>query len=276
MLLNSSWCFLDGEGPYGDSYQLDSDNSGPYGYALTKELAPKIEKEYRGTSTPETRFVGGCSTGGWVSLALQIYYPDYFNGVFSYSPDAIDFENYQLIDIYKDKNAFVNEFGYLRPVMRSTKGEPMVSLKDFINYENVLGSSNTYVTSGGQFSAHTALYSPKGADGLPEPLFDPKTGEIHHAVAQKWEKYDLKKYVEKNWATLGPKLKGKVNIWMGDMDHFYLNLATRSFNEYLQTTTNPHSDAKITFAPTEGHCQEYSTKALILKAKERLSEINLK
>ena len=189
--------FLDGEGPYGDSYQLDSDNSGPYGYALTKELAPTIEKEYRGTSAPETRFVGGCSTGGWVSLALQIYYPDFFNGVFSYSPDAIDFENYQLIDIYKDDNAFVNEFGYLRPVMRSTKGEPMVSLKDFINYENVLGASNTYVTSGGQFSAHTALYSPKGADGFPEPLFDPKTGKIDHSVAQKWEKYDLKKYAGK-------------------------------------------------------------------------------
>lgn len=156
--------FLDGEGPFGDSYQMDSDNSGPYGYSLINELIPNIEKKYRNTDTAKTRFVDGCSTGGWVSLGLQLYYPDSFNGVFSYSPDAIDFENYQLINIYKDKNAFTNEHGYMRPVWRDTDGEPVMSLKDFIKYENVLGTSNTYVTSGGQFSAHSALYSEKGSD----------------------------------------------------------------------------------------------------------------
>jgi hypothetical protein len=157
--------FLDGEGPFGDSYQMDSENSGPYGFALIHELIPHIESTYRGTDTPDTRFVDGCSTGGWVSLGLQLYYPENFNGAFSYSPDAIDFENYQLINIYQDQNGFVNEFGYVRPVMRDVNGEPMMSLEKFLTYENVLGRSNSYVTSGGQFSAHTALYSPKGEDG---------------------------------------------------------------------------------------------------------------
>ena len=120
--------FLDGEGPFGDSYQMDSENSGPYGDALTNELIPFIESTYRGTDTPTTRFVDGCSTGGWVSLGLQLYYPDFFNGTFSYSPDAIEFENYQLINIYKDENAFVNEFGYMRPVARMTDGEPFLSM----------------------------------------------------------------------------------------------------------------------------------------------------
>ncbi len=73
--------FLDGEGPFGDSYQMNSDNSGPYGDALINELIPHIEAKYRGTNTSFTRFVDGCSTGGWVSLGLQLYYPDFFNGI---------------------------------------------------------------------------------------------------------------------------------------------------------------------------------------------------
>lgn len=266
--------FLDADSPYGDSYQMDSDNSGPYGYSLINELIPFIESKYRGTDSSETRFVDGCSTGGWVSLALQLYYPDSFNGVFSYSPDAVEFENYQLINIYKDKNAFTNEFGYLRPAMRMTDGEPYMSLKTFVHYENVMGASNTYLTSGGQFSAHTALYSERGVDGLPKPLFHPVTGEIDHQVAESWKKYDLKLYTEKNWKELGPKLQGKIFIWMGDMDHFYLNMATRSFGNYLKNTIEPKSDAEIVFSPTKGHCTEFSNRVVLEKIKKRLELIH--
>lgn len=266
--------FLDGEGPFGDSYQMDSENSGPYGKALINELIPYIESEYRGTNSSSTRFVDGCSTGGWVSLGLQLYYPDFFNGVYSYSPDAIEFENYQLINIYEDDNAFVNEYGYTRPVMRSTSGEPLISLKDFIQYENVLGASNSYLNSGGQFSAHTALYSPKGGNGLPKPLIDPYTGEIDHEVAEHWKKYDFKLYAQENWTELGPKLQGKIFIWMGDMDDFYLNTGTRAFDDFLKTTKNPKSDAEIVFSPMEGHCWQYSQKDVLLKIQERLNEIN--
>ena len=267
---------LDGEGPFGDSYQMDSDNSGAYGYSLIHELIPAIESKYRNTNSAATRFVEGCSTGGWVSLALQVYYPEMFNGCFSYSPDAVEFENYQLIDIYKDKNAFVNEFDYPRPVMRDISGEPMLALKEFINYENVLGWSDTYVTSGGQFSAHTALFSPKGKDGLPKPLFDPVTGDIDPEVAKTWTKYDMKKYLDKNWQTLGPKLQGKIYIWMGDMDHFYLNPATRALDEYLKTTKNPVSDANINFSPMEGHCAEYSFRDVMEKIDKKIKDSNLK
>jgi len=265
--------FLDGEGPFGDSYQMDSENSGPYGYSLINELIPYIEKEYRGTQSPDTRFVDGCSTGGWVSLGLQLYYPDEFNGVFSYSPDAIEFENYQLTNIYKDKNVYVNEFGYSRPVMRDTNGEPLLSMETFVQYENVLGASNTYLNSGGQFSAHTALYSPKGDNGLPKPLFDPETGAIDASVAEHWKKYDFKIYAKENWKELGPKVAGKIYIWMGDMDHFYLNPATRVFAQYLETTEDPKSDAQIEFAAMEGHCSRFSNKLILEQIKQRLSEM---
>jgi S-formylglutathione hydrolase FrmB len=264
--------FLDGEGPFGDSYQMDSENSGPYGYALIHELIPHIESSYRGTLSAQTRFVDGCSTGGWVSLGLQLYYPEQFNGVFSYSPDAIDFENYQLINIYQDENAFVNEYGYERPVMRSTLGEPLISLRDFIAYENVLGDSDSYLNSGGQFSAHTALYSPQGENGLPKPLFDPITGEIDHQVAEHWKKYDFKHYAQQNWSELGPKLQGKIYIWMGDMDQFYLNPATRSFHDFLQNTSDPVSDAQVEFTPMAGHCVEFSHRKVLTQIKERLGE----
>lgn len=262
--------FLDGEGPFGDSYQLDSENSGPYGTALTEELIPHIEEKFRGTGTPESRFVEGCSTGGWVSLALQLFYPDYFGGCFSYSPDPVDFEHFQLINIYHDSNAFTNEYGYLRPVVREISGEPMVSQKDFIQFENVLGWNDTYYTSGGQFSAFTALYSPKGKNGLPKPLFHPTTGEVDHEVAKHWQKHDLKHYVNSNWETLGPKLQGKIWIWMGDMDQFYLNPALRAFESMLRQTSNPESDAVILFSPMTGHCNDYDDRKVLLQIEEKL------
>ncbi len=266
--------FLNGNGPFGDPYQMDSENSGPYGYSLIHELIPYIEEQYRGTQNATYRFVDGCSTGGWVSLALQLYYPNSFNGAFSYSPDAIAFDNYQLINIYKDKNAFVNKFGYERPLLRETSGEPILSTRTFVQYENVLGASNTYVDSGDQFGAHTALYSPKGEDGLPQPLFDPFTGKINPKVAEHWKKYDLKVYAKENWSQLGPQLQDKVYIWMGDMDHFYLNLGTRSFHDFLRTTQDPKSNAVIEYAPTEGHCARFSHKRVLQQIQDRIDEVD--
>ena len=111
-------------------------------------------------------------------------------------------------------------------------------------------------------------------NGLPKPLFDPYTGVIDTEVAKSWEKYDFKKYAEANWSVLGPKLEGKVYIWMGDMDHFYLNPGTRGFDDFLKSTSNPKSDAIIEFTPMEGHCSLYSHKVVLLKMQERLEQLN--
>ncbi len=262
--------FLDGEGPFGDPYQVDSENNGPYGYALIHELIPYIETTYRGMGTAESRFVDGCSTGGWVSLALQIFYPDFFNGAFSYSPDAVEFENYQTINIYRDKNAFYNEWGNPRPVARDITGDPIILMEKFIQLENVQGSSNTYLNSGQQIGSHTAVYSPKAENGLPAPLFDPITGDIDPGVAEYWKKYDLKIHLDENWSKIGPGLQGKIWIWMGDMDHFLLNPATRALDEFLKGTTDPKSDAEIFFEPMQGHCSKFSHRDVLEMIADKL------
>lgn len=263
--------FLDGEGPFGDCYQMDSENNGPYGFNLIHELIPYIESKYRGGNSPETRFTDGCSTGGWVSLALQLLYPGFFNGCYSYSPDPVDFENLLLTNIYKDKNAFINEYGYLQPARRHSFGKPQSSLKDWIQYENVLGTSNSYMNSGYQFGAYAAAFSPKGQNGLPMPLIDPITGKIDSLVAESWKKYDLKLYTEKNWNTIGPKIKGKIYIWMGDMDSYHLNFATHSLDNYLNSTKNPQSDAIIEFTPMNGHCTQYSNRKVLEQIEAKLA-----
>ena len=266
------YVFLDSQGPYGDTYQMDSENNGPCGKALTEELIPKIEKQVRYNPESKMRFLTGYSTGGWVALGLQIFYPDFFDGTWSYSPDPVDFEHYGLINIYEDKTIFYNQYGYLQPGRRTIYGEPTLSMKDWIVNENLNSRTNDYRISGGQFGAYNAVFGPKGKDGLPSLMFDPITGEIDHAVAKQWEKYDLKKVLEKNWSKLGPKLQGKIWIWTGDMDGLYSNVATRFLKMYLDKTENPKSDAKISFTPMAGHCQEWSDEAVLTMIAEKVSK----
>ena len=265
------YVFLDSQGPYGDTYQMDSENNGPCGQALTEELIPEIEKQVRYNPKSKMRFLTGCSTGGWIALGLQIFYPDFFDGTWSYSPDPVDFEHYGLINIYEDENVFYNKFGFLQPGRRTIYGEPKLSMKDWIHDENLKSRTNDYRISGGQFGAYNAVFGPKGKDGLPTLMFDPITGKIDHQVARQWEKYDLKKVLEKNWSILGPKLQGKIWIWTGDMDGLYSNVAIRFLKMYLDKTVNPQSDTKINFTAMAGHCQEWSDEALLLMVAETVS-----
>jgi hypothetical protein len=196
-----------------------------------------------------------------------------FNGVYSFSPDPISFEKFIMINIHEAKNAFFNEYGYLRPLWKDMEGDPIISWKEFVQYENILGSSNSYVTSGADIGHYTALFGPKGANGLPVPLFDPYTGVIDSVIAKNWEKYDLKLFAEKNWSILGPKLQGKIFIWTGDMDQISLNLAVREFDKFLKSTKNPTSDAEIIFSPMEGHCAQFSHRYVIEKIAGRIKKL---
>lgn len=266
------YVFLDSQGPYGDTYQVDSENNGPCGKALTEELIPDIEKLVHYDPSSKMRFLCGKSTGGWVALGLQIFYPDFFDGTWSYSPDPVDFEHFGLINIYEDSTIFYNKYGYLQPGKRTANGEPKFSMKDWIAGENIVSRTGDYRISGGQFGSYNAVFGPKGKDGLPRMMFDPVTGQIDHNIAKQWEKYDLKKVLDKNWTILGPKLQGKIWIWTGDMDGLYSNVATRFLKRSLDKKENPKSDAKISFTPMAGHCQEWSDIAVLNMIKDKIME----
>ena len=251
---------LDGDGPLGDPYQVNSANHGPYGDAITQELIPYVERSFRAVGDAKSRTLDGGSTGGWVSLALQVFYPDFFNGTWSSCPDGVDFRGFQLVNVYEDANAYVNKAGFERPSMRDLNGDVQFTMRNEVQLENVLGAGDSWTMSGQQWGAWNATYGPKGKDGRPVPLWDPKTGAIDHAVNESWKKYDLRLQIEQNWTTLQPKLAGKIHIDMGDADNYFLNNAARMLEKFF-SSAKPASDARMRFAPMKGHCYTSITDA---------------
>jgi S-formylglutathione hydrolase FrmB len=244
---------LDGDGPYGDPYEVNSDNNGPYGDALTKELIPYIENRFRAVAEPSARVLDGESTGGWVSLALKIFYPDFFNAVWSSCPDGVDFRGFQLINIYKDNNAYFASNGSELPSKRDINGNVEFTIRHECQMENVIGAGDNWSMSGQQWGAWNAVYGPRDAGGHPIPLWDPKTGVIDKSVVQHWTKYDLRLILEQNWKTLGPKLRGKIHISVGEADNYYLNNAVHMLDDFLKKA-DPPADVRIAYGPGRGHC----------------------
>lgn len=244
---------LDGDGPYGDPYQVNSENNGPYGDAITQELIPYVEKTFHAIGQPYARVLDGESTGGWVSLALKVFYPDFFNAVWSSCPDGVDFRGFQIINIYKDKNAYRDDNGNDRPSKRDLKGDVEFTIRHECRMENVLGFGDSWTMSGQQWGAWNATYGPRGRDGRPIPLWDPKTGAIDQAVVDHWKKYDLRMILEQRWATLGPKLRNRIHISVGDADSYYLNIAVRLLDDFFRRA-NPPAGARISYGPGQGHC----------------------
>ncbi len=243
---------LDGAGPNGDPYYVNSANNGPYGDALLEELIPHVEAAFRAIGQPRARFLSGVSTGGWVSLALQVFYPGSFNGAWSFCPDPVDFRALELVNIYEDDNAYVNPYGNERPSARDPEGDVKLTMRREVGLENLLGRGNRYTLSGQQWGAWNAAFGPRGGDGRPVPLWDPQTGKINHAVAGQWKKFDLRLVLEANWKTLGPKLRGKLHIAAGEADAYFLNNAVRLLDQSLAKADPPFA-GKIVYGPGKGH-----------------------
>jgi S-formylglutathione hydrolase FrmB len=243
---------LDGAGPNGDPYYVNSANNGPFGDALVQELIPQVEARFRAIGQPRARFLSGSSTGGWVSLALQVFYPDYFNGTWTSCPDPVDFRALELVNIYQDDNAYVNKYGNERPSDRDLNGDVRLTMRREVGIENLLGRGNSYTLSGEQWGDWNAVFGPRGADGLPVPIWDPQSGKINHAVAEQWKKYDLCIVLEQNWQTLGPKLRGKIHIAAAEADGYFLNNAVHLLDKSL-AKANPPFEGKIVYGMGKGH-----------------------
>jgi len=240
---------------YDDSYAVNSANLGPYGDAITYELIPYLEKTFRGLGEPWARFLYGGSTGGWEALAAQVFYPDEYNGAFAACPDPIDFRAYTLIDVYDDANAYYEEGPFqrlARPGHRDWLGRVSVTLEDYNHLELVLGTRGR---SGDQFDVWEAVYSPVDEDGYPRRLWDKRSGVIDPEVAAYWrEHYDLRYVLERDWSTLGPRLAGKIRIYVGDMDNYYLNDAVYLMEDFLEGTTDPYYAGEVAYGDRAEHC----------------------
>ncbi|MDQ2936539.1 MAG: alpha/beta hydrolase-fold protein [Acidobacteriota bacterium] len=240
---------------YDDSYAVNSANLGPYGDAITYELVPFIEKQFRGLGKGWARFMYGGSTGGWEALAAQVFYPDEYNGSWAACPDPIDFRAYTTVNIYQHDNAYYAEAPWKhtpRPGKRNYLGELAATVEEMNSLELALGTSSR---SGGQFDIWQAVYSPVGEDGYPKPIWDKLTGKIDRSVAEYWrEHYDLGYILKRDWEKLGPKLEGKIHIYVGEADNYFLNDAVYLMEDFLKSTKDPYYSGEVDYEPRAEHC----------------------
>lgn len=239
---------------YDDSYAVNSENIGPYGDAITYELVPAIEEAFRGIGEGWARSVYGGSTGGWEALAVQVKYPDEYNGAFAACPDPIDFRQFVTVDIYQDKNAYYREGPFAR-IERPSRRNYLGHISRFMAMENrwelVLGDNTR---SGQQYDIWQAVFSPNGEDGYPKPIWDKRSGEIDPEVADYWrENYDLRYIMQRDWEELGPKLQGKIHLYVGDMDNYYLNNAVYLTEDFLESADPPYQGI-VDYGDRAEHC----------------------
>ena len=262
---------------FDDSYAVNSVNSGPYGDAIMTELIPYLEEHFRIIRAPYARLLTGGSTGGWESLALQVFHPEFFGGTWTFYPDPIDFRRYVMSDIYSDDNAFTVP-GYEwqipeRPWQRTPEGQVLITMREDSQLEAVLGSHGR---SAQQLDIWQAVYGPVGADGYPKDIWDKNTGKIDHEVANYMREhgYDLRYYIEANWPRIGPQLIGKLHIYCGDMDHYSLNLAVYMLEDFLNTTKN-YAGLFEYGRPMKGHGWHPMNNAALVKMMAAHVEKNL-
>jgi hypothetical protein len=239
---------------FDDSYAVNSANLGPYGDAINLELMPEIEKRFRAIGQGWARFTYGGSTGGWEALATQVFYPDLFNGAFAACPDPIDFRAYTVVNLYEDKNAYTlrgDASSVERPGFRNYLGEIFATQRDMNHAELAQGDRSR---SGGQYDIWQAVFGPPGGDGYPKPIFDKVTGEIDKSVADYWrEHYDLSHIIARDWATLAPKLQGKIHLYVGSGDNYYLTDSIYFAHERLESLKPPY-EGTVDYGERAEHC----------------------
>jgi len=242
---------------FDDSYAVNSVNSGPYGDAVMNELIPEIEKRYRVIRQPWARWLSGGSTGGWESLALQIYHPDFFGGTWSSCPDPVTFSDVEGVNMYKDANAFYKQYSewQLTPTVNSREVNGAIRQTAQQRYWMELVNGTHGRSGTGQQDVWQSTWGPIGADGYFKPAVDSRTGKIDHSVTDSWrDNYDLLYYLQRNWSTVGPELVDKIHIYVGNMDSFFLDRATRELQAWMKTTQNPHYEGEFVYGDQKPHC----------------------
>ncbi len=235
--------FLTGQCEWGHHVYANSQTNGPRGDALVKELIPAIENRFNAVAKPYGRMLGGHSSGGWSSLWLQTHYPKFFGGVWSTSPDPVDFRDWQGTNLYAAaSNIFKDSAGQRRP-LAIANGRPVIWYEDFSRMDDVL-------ERGGQLRSFEAVFSPRGDDGLPVKCWNRETGEVDFEIVKHWKQYDISAYLQSNWPVLKEDLAGKLHVFTGQQDTFVLTEAVRLLKQRMETVG---SDAQIEILPNRDH-----------------------
>jgi len=234
---------LTGQCEWGHHVYANSQTNGPRGDALVKEMIPAIESQFRTVAKPYARMLGGHSSGGWSSLWLQTQYPKFFGGVWSTSPDPVDFRDWQGTNLYEDSpNIFRTPDGQRKP-LAVANGRTIIWYAGFSKMDDVL-------ERGGQLRSFEATFSPRGGDGLPVKCWNRNTGDIDPTIVEHWKQYDISAYLGVNWPTVKDDLAGKIHVFTGDQDTFLLTEAVRLLKQRLQGLG---SDAQIEILPGCDH-----------------------
>jgi len=211
--------------PYGLHAYVDSRVNGPWGTALVTELIPYIQQTFRASKDPKQIFLMGQSSGGYGALWLALHFPSAFGGTWVTAPDPVDFSDFVGINIYKDKNAFVDARGNERGIY-FINGKPQSSIREGYVKESFDGD-------GGQQQSFEAEFGLPDKNGRPQPLYD-ASGKINRKVAESWKPYDMALYVKANAGKLRTTLNGPVKIYVGSKDNFLLDKAVVSFGEKIK------------------------------------------
>ena len=243
------WVLLDESSATGTHEFADSVNNGPWGQALTTELIPYLESQYRMDGKPSGRFLTGHSSGGWATLWVQTHYPKIFGGTWSTSPDPSDFHDFTGVDLYAPHaNLYHRADGTAYPLVRD-KGEVRATMEEFAHTEEVLGGY------GGQFASFDWVFSPRAPDGRPMEMFNRETGDVDPAVVSYWrDHYDIAHYLQANWPALKPDLDGKIHVIVGTADTFYLDGAAHKLQGVLDGL---HAKSSFRFLEGRTHMDLY-------------------
>ncbi len=241
---------------FDDSYGVNSVNVGPYGDAIMQELIPEVERRFRVIGEPWARLTDGGSTGGWISLAHQIFYPDFYGGVWSYCPDSVTFTDVEGINVYKDDNAYYRTIDWRTvPIINTREVErPRAA---HLRAAQPHGAGQRHQGSLGRAARHLVGRLRPARQGR---LLRAALRQAHRRhQPSRWpttgaSNYDLLEYLKRNWATVGPKLVDKIHVYTGTMDNFFLNNSTKELEDWMKTTENPHYKGFFLYGDGKGHC----------------------